>query len=100
MINPAMGHYSTSYTRPMSKELNISTRYDFNAYSLKSDLAVGFEFEREGQVLKARVGFEDGVGCKLEVKREWGVLGVGFESTLGSGGRARTSIGMEIQISI
>jgi hypothetical protein len=100
LINPAMGHFESSYSTPMSKNLNVSTRYNMNMYSLESDVAVGFEFEREGQVLKGRVGFVDGVGCHLMVKREWGSVGVGFESRVGRGGIAQSSIGMEIQVAI
>ena len=44
VVNPIMGHLSTSYATSLSPVVSVSTRYDFNIYSYNSDISVGIEF--------------------------------------------------------
>ena len=58
IVNPVMGHLSAVYATATSPNLLLSTRYDFNVYSLDSDLAVGLVYapKDKDQVLKLRIG--------------------------------------------
>lgn len=53
-----MGHISTSYTTTVAKDVQASTRYDFNIYSFDSDLVFGISYapEQKGQKVKFRIG--------------------------------------------
>lgn len=42
--NPIFGHLATSYSAHVLKNLKLATRYDFNLYSLQSNLSLGLEF--------------------------------------------------------
>lgn len=42
--NPIFGHLATSYSAHVLKNLKLGTRYDFNLYSLQSNLSLGLEF--------------------------------------------------------
>lgn len=55
-----MGHLSFSYTSTVAPGADVSARYDFNAYSYESDLAVGVEWAPlgRGEMVKFGVGKE------------------------------------------
>jgi mitochondrial distribution and morphology protein 10 len=44
LFNPMMGHMSGAYTAQVSKDLSLSTRFDFNVYSYESEWAMGAEW--------------------------------------------------------
>lgn len=46
--NPLFGHISSTYTAKTSSSSTFSTKYDFNLYSIDSNLSFGCEFWRSG----------------------------------------------------
>ncbi|GAV55427.1 hypothetical protein ZYGR_0AV00580 [Zygosaccharomyces rouxii] len=46
--NPLFGHISSTYTAKTSSSSTFSTKYDFNLYSIESNLSFGCEFWRRG----------------------------------------------------
>jgi len=44
LFNPMMGHISSAYTARVSRNLSLSTRFDFNVYSYDSEWALGAEW--------------------------------------------------------
>jgi len=59
--NPVMGFISSTYTSTIAKGMYMSTRYNFNVYSYKSDLAFGVEYnpEKSDQLIKAKISLRD-----------------------------------------
>jgi len=39
-----LGHISTAYTAKISRDLALSTRFDFNVYSFESEWTMGAEY--------------------------------------------------------
>jgi len=44
LFNPMLGHISTAYTAKISRDLALSTRFDFNVYSFESEWTMGAEY--------------------------------------------------------
>ncbi|KAF9534428.1 mitochondrial distribution and morphology protein 10 [Crepidotus variabilis] len=44
LFNPMLGHISSAYTARVSKDLALSSRFDFNVYSFESEWTVGAEW--------------------------------------------------------
>jgi distribution and morphology protein 10 len=44
LFNPMLGHISTAYTAKTSRDLALSTRFDFNVYSFESEWTMGGEY--------------------------------------------------------
>lgn len=44
LFNPMLGHISAAYTARVSRELSLSSRYDFNVYSYESEWCLGAEW--------------------------------------------------------
>ncbi|KAI9454607.1 mitochondrial distribution and morphology protein 10 [Russula earlei] len=44
LFNPMMGHMSGAYTAQVSRDLSLSTRFDFNVYSYESEWTMGAEW--------------------------------------------------------
>ncbi|KAH9938575.1 mitochondrial distribution and morphology protein 10 [Fomitopsis serialis] len=44
LFNPMLGHISTAYTARVSRDLSLSSRYDFNVYSYESEWCMGAEW--------------------------------------------------------
>ncbi|KAF8484512.1 mitochondrial distribution and morphology protein 10 [Russula ochroleuca] len=44
LFNPMMGHMSGAYTARVSRDLSLSTRFDFNVYSYESEWTMGAEW--------------------------------------------------------
>jgi len=44
LFNPMLGHISTAYTAKTSRDLALSTRFDFNVYSFESEWTMGAEY--------------------------------------------------------
>ena len=49
VLNPAMGHLSSSYTTHLQPSLLMTSRYDFNIYSYESDVSLGLEISQQPQ---------------------------------------------------
>ena len=43
VLNPVMGHLSSSYTTHLQPTLVMTTKFDFNVYSYESDVSVGLK---------------------------------------------------------
>ncbi|SJM87633.1 probable Mitochondrial distribution and morphology protein 10 [Zygosaccharomyces bailii] len=54
--NPLFGHISSTYTAKTSSSSTFSTKYDFNLYSIDSNLSFGCEFWRSGSEEKPYEG--------------------------------------------
>ncbi|KAF9449922.1 mitochondrial distribution and morphology protein 10 [Macrolepiota fuliginosa MF-IS2] len=44
LFNPMLGHISAAYTAKTSRDLTLSTRFDFNVYSFESEWTMGAEY--------------------------------------------------------
>ncbi|PPQ99904.1 hypothetical protein CVT24_009585 [Panaeolus cyanescens] len=44
LFNPMLGHMSSAYTARVSRDLSLSTRFDFNVYSFESEWTMGAEW--------------------------------------------------------
>ena len=44
LFNPMLGHMSSAYTAQVSKDLSLSSRFDFNVYSFESEWTMGAEW--------------------------------------------------------
>ena len=44
LFNPMMGHMSGAYTARVSRDLSLSSRFDFNVYSYESEWTMGAEW--------------------------------------------------------
>ncbi|KAF8803879.1 mitochondrial distribution and morphology protein 10 [Phlegmacium glaucopus] len=44
LFNPMLGHMSSAYTARVSKDLSLSSRFDFNVYSFESEWTMGAEW--------------------------------------------------------
>ncbi|TFY59120.1 hypothetical protein EVJ58_g5975 [Rhodofomes roseus] len=44
LFNPMLGHISAAYTARTSRDLSLSSRYDFNVYSYESEWCMGAEW--------------------------------------------------------
>ena len=44
LFNPMMGHVSGAYTARVSRDLSLSSRFDFNVYSYDSEWTIGAEW--------------------------------------------------------
>ena len=44
LFNPMLGHMSSAYTARVSKDLSLSSRFDFNVYSFESEWTIGAEW--------------------------------------------------------
>ncbi|KAJ3217139.1 Mitochondrial distribution and morphology protein 10 [Clydaea vesicula] len=99
ILNPMMGHFSSAFTTSLKKNLIMSTKYDFNAYSYESDLGIGLEFgtEDKKQLLKARCSLNEGLALKLEGVYKRCLFSVGLQTDFGK--VPRRSIGIEFSIS-
>ncbi|KAI9467260.1 mitochondrial distribution and morphology protein 10 [Lactarius psammicola] len=61
LFNPMMGHISGAYTAQVSRDLSLSSRFDFNAYSYESEWTMGAEWWlRPSRSKPAADGISDG----------------------------------------
>jgi len=44
IFNPMMGHLSSTYSAGVSRDLSLSSRFDFNVYSYESEWTMGAEW--------------------------------------------------------
>jgi distribution and morphology protein 10 len=50
ILNPVMGHLSSSYTTHLRPSLRMTSRYDFNIFSYESDVSVGLEISQQSHI--------------------------------------------------
>ncbi|RKP34578.1 hypothetical protein BJ085DRAFT_21380 [Dimargaris cristalligena] len=78
VTNPVMGHLSTAYTMSITPRCIMSSRFDFNFYSLFSDLAAGIEWQSsEESLIKASVNTSQGVVLGFDCRYRKILLSVG-----------------------
>ncbi|KAJ2485061.1 Mitochondrial distribution and morphology protein 10 [Coemansia sp. RSA 2320] len=64
VVNPIMGHVSLAWTQQMRPSVCAAARYDFNVFSLSSELAVGAEWQLDrNSMVKAR--WSDSQGLRV-----------------------------------
>ncbi|KAJ2780339.1 Mitochondrial distribution and morphology protein 10 [Coemansia javaensis] len=103
VANPLMGHVMLACTRQLRERLCAAAQYDFNAFSLCSELAVGAEWQLDASSL-VRVRWSDarGLRCLVDARLRSMVLSAGLELRGGGGGGAaqpglRRSFGLQLQ---
>ncbi|KAJ2708927.1 Mitochondrial distribution and morphology protein 10, partial [Coemansia spiralis] len=80
ITSPLMGHVSLAWTQQVQERVCAAARYDFNAFSLSSALAVGAEWQLDANSLvKARWSSADGLRCLFDTRLSNMVLSVGVE---------------------
>ncbi|KAF5333293.1 hypothetical protein D9611_002225 [Ephemerocybe angulata] len=77
LFNPMLGHVQTAYTARVSRDLTLSSRFDFNVYSYESEWTMGAEWWLRRS---PRSHFADGEGGDEEEGKK---LGASFPSPLG-----------------
>ncbi|KAJ1728571.1 Mitochondrial distribution and morphology protein 10 [Coemansia biformis] len=89
VANPLMGHVSLAWTQQLRERVCAAARYDFNAFSLSSELAVGAEWQLDPNSLaKVRWSNSQGLRCLLDTRLSSMVLSVGLELRGGAGAGA------------
>jgi hypothetical protein len=69
VANPIMGHFLCDYSTAVSPQIFAATRYDLNVHSFDSDISLGIEYSapnNSGQVLKAFLSLQNGLGLRLD----------------------------------
>ena len=99
LLNPMMGHFSSSFTTLIAQDCQVATQYAFNYYSLVSDLAIGLAYapRDKDQSIKARWSLSKGLGLGFEARFGDVVTEWGLETDL-HGPRPRSTIGLTIQM--
>ncbi|KAJ2159975.1 Mitochondrial distribution and morphology protein 10 [Coemansia sp. RSA 552] len=83
-VNPIMGHMSLAWTQQLRDRVCAAARYDFNAFSLVSELAAGLEWQLDrSSVIKARWSDSQGLRCLVDARLNNVVLSMGLD--LGGG---------------
>jgi hypothetical protein len=80
-FNPVMGHLSSSYTTMIWPGFAASTRFDFNLYSIESDLVVGGKFcskEKPDEWIQLRAGMDHGISMVYQRPFDHLILLTGF----------------------
>ncbi|KAJ2377285.1 Mitochondrial distribution and morphology protein 10 [Coemansia sp. RSA 2611] len=86
VANPIMGHVSLAWTQQLRTHACAAARYDFNAFSLSSELAVGVEWQMdENSILKARWSDSQGLRCLVDTRLNNMVFSMGLDLGAGAG---------------
>ncbi|KAJ2649442.1 Mitochondrial distribution and morphology protein 10 [Coemansia sp. RSA 1250] len=93
VLNPLMGHLSLAWTQQLRPQMYAATRYDFNAFSLSSELAVGVEWQLDqNSLVKARWSDSQGLRCLVDTRLNNMVFSMGLDIAGGtSSGTAQPS---------
>ncbi|KAJ2248953.1 Mitochondrial distribution and morphology protein 10 [Coemansia sp. RSA 455] len=98
VLNPIMGHLSLAWTQQLRPSLCTAARYDFNVFSLNSELAAGVEWQLDrNSMVKARWSGSQGLRFLADTRVGNMVFSVGlaFNSEgLGSVNSPTSSTGM------
>ncbi|KAJ1857798.1 Mitochondrial distribution and morphology protein 10 [Coemansia sp. RSA 1822] len=80
VLNPIMGHVSLALTRELRSRMCAAARYDFNAFSLSSELAVGVEWQLDqNSIVKARWSDSQGLRCLVDTRLNNMVFSMGLD---------------------
>jgi len=60
LFNPMLGHISGAYAARVSRDLSLSSRFDFNVYSYESEWAIGAEWWQRRNKSKSEPVVSDG----------------------------------------
>ncbi|KAJ2725844.1 Mitochondrial distribution and morphology protein 10 [Coemansia sp. Benny D115] len=88
VVNPIMGHLSTAWTQQLRPRFCASARYDFNAFSLHSELAVGAEWALDrSSIVKAAWSGSQGLRLLMDTRMKNMVFSMGLSFGNDSSGR-------------
>ncbi|KAJ1959212.1 Mitochondrial distribution and morphology protein 10 [Dipsacomyces acuminosporus] len=74
-----MGHVSLGWAQELRPGLCTAARYDFNMFSLNSDLAMGVEWQLDqNSIIKARWSDSQGLRCLLDARLNNMVFSMGL----------------------
>ncbi|KAJ2697534.1 Mitochondrial distribution and morphology protein 10 [Coemansia sp. IMI 203386] len=98
VLNPIMGHLSLAWSQQLRPQFCASARYDFNMFSLNSELAAGVEWQMDQNSI-VKIGWSGPQGLRFLVdtrlKNMVFTMGLAFNSgnssSIGSGTGANTS---------
>ncbi|KAI0265137.1 mitochondrial distribution and morphology protein 10 [Gloeopeniophorella convolvens] len=105
LFNPMLGHISGAYTAQVSRDLALSSRFDFNAYSYESEWTLGAEWwlRRPGAaprdvtgVVKARASTANDIALLWEGRLRNVLVALGVSSNLSGGAKPIKSFGLEL----
>ncbi|KAJ2864057.1 Mitochondrial distribution and morphology protein 10 [Coemansia aciculifera] len=98
VLNPIMGHLSLAWTQQLRPSLCTAARYDFNVFSLNSELAAGVEWQLDrNSMVKARWSGTQGLRFLADTRVGNMVFSVGLafnSERLGSVNPPTSSTGM------
>ncbi|KAJ2354546.1 Mitochondrial distribution and morphology protein 10 [Coemansia sp. RSA 2618] len=84
VLNPIMGHMSLAWTRELRPQMCAAARYEFNAFSLSSELAAGVEWQLDqSSIVKARWSDSQGLRCLVDTRLNNMVFSMGLDLTGG-----------------
>ncbi|PIA17498.1 hypothetical protein COEREDRAFT_7454 [Coemansia reversa NRRL 1564] len=99
VLNPIMGHTSLTWTRQLQPRICAAARYDFNAFSLSSELAVGVEWQLDqSSIAKVRWSDSQGLRCLVDTRFSNMVFSMGLDlcpNTIGADSVAEVPSGMK-----
>ncbi|KAI9503567.1 Mitochondrial distribution and morphology protein 10 [Coemansia spiralis] len=106
VVNPIMGHTSLAWTQQLQPRMCAAARYNFNAFSLSSELAMGLEWQLDdSSIFKVRWSDTQGLRLLLDARLSnmvfsmgmtLGGAGLGYLSadSTGTGSNATTALGI------
>ncbi|KAJ2779112.1 Mitochondrial distribution and morphology protein 10 [Coemansia interrupta] len=69
VLNPIMGHLSLAWMQQLRPHFCAAARYDFNVYSLNSELAMGVEWQLDqNSIIKAGWSGSQGLRCLVDTR--------------------------------
>ncbi|KAJ2701170.1 Mitochondrial distribution and morphology protein 10 [Coemansia sp. IMI 209128] len=90
VLNPIMGHLSLAWTQQVRPSLCTAARYDFNVFSLNSELAAGVEWQLDrNSMVKARWSGSQGLRFLADTRVGNMVFSVGLAFNGGMLGTAK-----------
>ncbi|KAJ2793022.1 Mitochondrial distribution and morphology protein 10 [Coemansia guatemalensis] len=99
VLNPIMGHTSLTWTRQLQPRVCAAARYDFNAFSLSSELAVGVEWQLDqSSIAKVRWSDSQGLRCLVDTRFSNMVFSMGLDlrpNAIGADSAAEASSGIK-----
>ncbi|KAJ1668556.1 Mitochondrial distribution and morphology protein 10 [Coemansia sp. RSA 1813] len=92
VANPLMGHLSLAWAQQLRPRLCAASRYNFNVFSLSSDLAMGLEWQLDdSSIVKARWSDSQGLQLLLDAHLSNMVFSMGV--VVGGIGAGATAMG-------
>ncbi|KAJ1941102.1 Mitochondrial distribution and morphology protein 10 [Linderina macrospora] len=79
VVNPIMGHVSVAWAQALRPRLCCAARYEFNLFSITSDLAMGVEWQLDdNSIVKARWSDSQGLKCLVDARMNNMVFSMGL----------------------